>query len=601
MNGMNMNKYLIFPILLIILLTVGAASADENITLSEDTDSQSPDDIPIIEEDLNETSEISQQAPCLENTKIESKEVTTYHKENAELVGYLKDSNNQPISNKSVSIFINSKTYNKITDKYGKIVLKLNLKPNTYKATIRFGGDENFTASMINVMVNVKQIPLAIKTNNFNTYVGSDLYFKAKVFNKVTKTPIKGIKVLFKVFIGHNKYKKYYATTDENGLAILKKNFKVGSYKIIASVKKNKKIKSKARLTVKATAEMGCTSIYIQVNKTEAVAGFRRDSTYAANLNIKVSKWHGRTAIKQYKTTNTYFFHSITTSDGWMIGTGGADNPSVNKAIEKLAGKMVKSGKIKKTTLKKIQRYEKRLGIGHFAIKAPNGKYAVVWGSSIKTGKLKSGQYISVPNRKSLFRHGSYYKFSKDPANAAIKILATDSFGINRRDATVFHWKSITNEGSTTSKVFVYAANDNGHLAGKNTGHLKDNIYFKGTFFSKNKLPKTPNKLFLGVHDFGSIDKLIKIQTKVDAPELTKTLNESKTFDITVKEKKTQNPIKNIKIKIKIADKVYTVKTDAKGVVKFNTNSLDIGTYKVTIYSGNKKYYVSAKSTIIIK
>jgi len=146
----------------------------------------------------------------------------------------------------------------------------------------------------------------------------------------------------------------------------------------------------------------------------------------------------------------------------------------------------------------------------------------------------------------------------------------------------------------------AYAANDNGKLAGRSTGHLKDDIYFKGTFFSKNNLPKTPSKMLLGVHKFGSIDKLIKTQTSVKAPKLTKDLNESKTFDITVKDKKTKKPVKNIKLKVKIRNKTYTVKTDSKGIAKFNTESLTNGTYSVLIYSGNIKYYVSAKSTIKI-
>ena len=107
--------------------------------------------------------------------------------------------------------------------------------------------------------------------------------------------------------------------------------------------------------------------------------------------------------------------------------------------------------------------------------------------------------------------------------------------------------------------------------------------------------------MLLGVYNFGSIDKLIKTQTTVKAPKLTKTANQAKTFDITVKNKKTKKPIKNLSLKIKIGKKVYTVKTNSKGVAKFNTKSLKVGTYKLIIYSGNIKYFVSAKSTIVIK
>lgn len=597
-----MNKCLIFLILFLALFTVAAVSANENVTLDDQTVSQGIEELPVadgIEISENESSNTAQVSQM--DTRIEAEDVTANHNEKAELVGYLKDGNNQPVCNKTVSIFINAKSYNKTTDNFGKVVLKLDLKPNTYNATIRFGGDENYTASAANFIVVVKSIQMAIKTSNYKTYVDSGLYFKAKVFDKITKAPLSGVKVLFKVYIGNNKYKKYYAITDKNGMAVLKKNFKVGSYWIVTSIKKNKKVKSKAKLTVKATAEMGCSSLYLQVSKTEGTLGFRRDSTYAANLHIKVIKWQGRTALKQYKNKNSYFFHAIITSDGWAIGNGGADNSGINKAIQKLAGKIVKSGKIKMSILKKIQRYEKSLGIGHFAIKAPNGKYAVVWANSIQKGKLKAGQYLCVPNKKSSFKQGSWNKFSKNPAKAAIKILAKDSFGVNRRDVTVFHWKSVTEEGSTSSSVSVYAANDDGHLVGRSTAHLKDNIYFKNTFFSKNKLPRTPSKLLLGVHNFGSIDKIIKIQTVVKAPELTKTLNESKTFKIKVKDKKTKQPIKNVKIKIKIGDVIYTVRTDSNGVAKFNPKSLGVGSYKVKIFSGNKKYYVSAKSAIVIE
>lgn len=304
-------------------------------------------------------------------------------------------------------------------------------------------------------------------------------------------------------------------------------------------------------------------------------------------------------AVKQYKT-NSYFFHCLATADGWMAATGGMDNPSINHAIEKLAGKMAKSGKIKKSYLKKIQRYERQLGIGHFSIKAPNGKYALVWASGISTGKLKSGEFIDVPNARSMFRHGTWDKYSSNPVKAAIKVAATDSFGVNRRDATAFHWKATTSEGKTTSTLKAYAANDNGRLAGRSTAHLRDDIVCKGKFISKESLPKTPSSKFIGKFKLGNIDKLIKTQTKVNAPALNMNFNDSKTFDVTVKDKKTKNPIKKLKLKLKIDNKVYTVKTNSKGVASFNPKTLKAGDHEVTIYSGNDKYFVSSKSTITI-
>lgn len=605
---MSSKRFLIVPILLLILLSIGFVSASDNgtdeIALIDESVSQPVDENSLndeIDNDINDSSNMGVDDSCPMSTKIASEDVTTYYKENSEFVSYLKDSNNQPISNKRVSILINSKIYDRTTDVEGKIVLKLNLKPGTYCAKVKFDGDENYTSSIANAIVKVNKATLAIQTKNFKTYFESGFYLKAKVINKVTKNPVQGVKVAFKV-LKNNKYKTYYATTDSNGIAKLKKNFNVGSYKVVVSLKKNaylKAKKTKAVLTIKETAEMACSSLYLQVSNTEAVAGFRRDATNAKTLHIVKYKLNGKLAVKQYKT-DSYFFHSITTADGWMAGTGGWDNPVVNHAIENLAGKIIKSGKITKYYLKKIQRNERKLNSGHFSIKAPNGKYAIVWASGIKVGKLKPGEFIDVPNARSMFRHGTWTKYSNDPAKAAIKVAATDSFGVNRRDATAFHWKATTVDGKTSSTLKVYAANDNGRLVGKSTGHLKDNIIFKGKFISKNSLPKTPSSKFLGTYKFGSIDKLIKTQTTVKAPKLNTTLNESKTFEITVKDKKTKKPIKDLKLKLKIKNKVYTIKTDSKGVARFNPKSLGIGNYNVLIYSGNLKYFVSVKSTIII-
>jgi hypothetical protein len=595
-------NYSIILLLLLIFLTVGIVSANENITddisLNEEISSQNVSETPItkeIESDNNDNMQDPQE------TAIESKNVKTYYKEKSELVAYLKDSNNQPIANKKIVISINNKNYDKLTDNLGKVILKLNLNPGTYTAKISFAGDNDYAASSANAIVKVNKAALQITTKNFKTYFESGFYFKAKIINKVTKKPVEGVRVAFKVY-KNNKYRTYWATTDARGVAKLKKNLKAGSYKVVTSIKKSKNLKakkSKAKLTIKETAEMGCSSLYLQVGKYESVAAFRRDATNAKLLHIVKYKINGKVAIKQYKT-NSYFFHLVTTADGWMFGTGGIDNPSVNRAIEKLAGKIVKAGKIKKSYLRKIQNYERVLGLGHFSIKAPNGEYGLVWSGSIIKGKLKAGEFIDVPNVVSSFRHGKWAKLSKNPATAAIKVAATDSYGVNRRDVTVFHWKATTKEGKTTSTLKVYAANDNGRLVGRSTGGLMDDVKFKGVFFSKYSLPKTPSKLLLGTHSFGSIDKLIKTQTMVNAPKLTKIQNESKTFDITVKDKKTKKPIKNLKLKLKIGEKVYTVKTDSKGVARFNTKSLDEGTYKVAIFSGNDKYYVSAKSTIKI-
>ena len=591
-------------ILLILIVSLSFVSAHENTT-------------DIVKDKIKYSENIGEFNNDLlgADSHIEIDDGNYYYKEKNTLVGYLKDTNGTAIKNKQVDIFLNEKHYIKTSDDSGKISLPMNLKPNSYALKIKFAGDENYTANSLNSIVKVKKPVLAIEMSNYKTYVDSDLFFKVKVYNKLTGNPISGIKVLFKVYsLKDKKYYYYYATTDKKGFAILNRNLKVGTYKISTQIKdsKNKKYVSyknsnkKVTMKVKPTAETGCCSFYLQVNSKESVAGFRRDATNALNIYIKHVKWHGRTAMKQYKLGNSYFFHSITTSDGWMIGTGGIDNPSINKAIENLAGKMVEEKKIKKSYIKKIQNYERQLGLGHFSIKAPNGKFAVVWLNGYSIGKLNPGEYISVPNLRSYYRHGDYDQFSSNFIKAAIKVGATDSYGVNRRDITIFHWKMSTDKNfKTTSLVKTYASNDAGNFVGRSTSYLKDDIYYKNKFISKNNLPNSPKMLVLGVHKFGNIDKFIKTLTIVKAPSVTAKFNESRFFKVLVKNKKTKEAISSAKIKIKLSfngtTKYYTLRTNDIGIAKINTKDLSKGAYRVDISQANKKYLISAKTKIIIK
>ena len=99
--------------------------------------------------------------------------------------------------------------------------------------------------------------------------------------------------------------------------------------------------------------------------------------------------------------------------------------------------------------------------------------------------------------------------------------------------------------------------------------------------------------------------KVSKAKTTVKAVKVTNKFKKSKYFKLTVTNKATKKPVKNIKVKLKIyTGKKYaikTIKTNSKGIAKFNTKSLKVGSHKVVISSGNSKYTISAKSTIVIK
>ena len=99
--------------------------------------------------------------------------------------------------------------------------------------------------------------------------------------------------------------------------------------------------------------------------------------------------------------------------------------------------------------------------------------------------------------------------------------------------------------------------------------------------------------------------KITKAKTKVKAPKVVGKLGQSKYFKITVKHSVSKKAVKKLKLKVKVYTgkkaKTYVIKTNKKGIAKFNTKKLKRGLHKVVILSANKNYIVSKKSSIKIK
>ena len=94
-----------------------------------------------------------------------------------------------------------------------------------------------------------------------------------------------------------------------------------------------------------------------------------------------------------------------------------------------------------------------------------------------------------------------------------------------------------------------------------------------------------------------------KIATKVSADQVANQYKKSKYFKVKIKDKK-GHYVKNVKIKLRIytgsKSKVYALKTNSKGIAKFNTKVLKLGSHKVKISSANAKYTISKTSKIFI-
>lgn len=99
--------------------------------------------------------------------------------------------------------------------------------------------------------------------------------------------------------------------------------------------------------------------------------------------------------------------------------------------------------------------------------------------------------------------------------------------------------------------------------------------------------------------------KINNAKTIISAPKISVKYKKSYYFKVRAKHMSTKKYIRGLKIKLRIYTgkkyKTYTVKTNTKGLAKFNTKNLKRGTHKVVIISGNSNYVVSKKSSIKIR
>jgi hypothetical protein len=341
----------------------------------------------------------------------------------------------------------------------------------------------------------------------------------------------------------------------------MKKTVSVSTSKNVAVTKSTSKI-------IKGS---GCCSVLVHVKKGYDVFAFRRDSTYTANLYIKRSKWYGKDTIKEYKTVHGYFFHTIVSTGGWIVATGGPDIPSLNRKLEALAGRTSVSGHITHSTLNSAYGILRSEGMGHFIIKAPNGNVGLVIYNGGRTKealfKMANGQYVSVPNGPGYYRSG--YTSTINPISSAIHLETTDRWGANRRNIITYQ---VMNTNYAT-QVKIWASTSRG---------TPDNIYFGGKKIGKYTLPKIPNKKYIG-------------QVNLKTPQISSTnptnlmtdVNRTTSIEIKFSENiKTSTYFKNINIKDLTTNKYVTItKTIIGNTLNIQTTATrNVDTwYQVTI------------------
>ena len=246
----------------------------------------------------------------------------------------------------------------------------------------------------------------------------------------------------------------------------------------------------------------GCCSIVCQLDGNNSLLSFRRDAKYSANINIEQVEWHGKNAIKQYKTEQGYFCQVIVTNDGWTVGYGGMDDGPDNEYVENLTADMISKNDISEDGLKEIQRIKASHGRGHAIIKAPNGHYGAVINDTHFTGDLKEGDYLSLPNKYAYFRSGHMSENTSDKIKSMQNLEITDGYGLDRRDITTYFFHQVENDTFKGNITDIYMSNDDGSTFGMKTGGLYDNIKFNGTVINGSSIPIAPSYKQLGTIEF---------------------------------------------------------------------------------------------------
>ena len=400
-------------------------------------------------------------------------------------------------------------------------------------------GDKTFNAT-------VKKATVKITIDPFKEYIGTNKDVVIKVVNDETNEAVKGTRIDF--YIPNTSAKYYYDTTNESGICVLHvDSLNAGTFKI--------------------TASMNDTANFNQVKASQNITIMKRP------VNIKVS------------ITSPYYYNS------GSVATIKVTDKNTGKA---LSGVRI-SFKISSYTLYFTTNKKGIINIDSTSIAA--GKYKVII-------KADDAKYISDEQAKTITVKKATGKISVKKVTAYYK---NPSSRVTVKITNTKNKKAIFN-----AKLFIQIYFNNN----------RDYHYFyiRTGLDGKIKLPLDnlePGKhnIFVSRNDnknytaknVKNVIIIKKAPVKFSAKKLTAKKGANKYFKVAVKNTKNKKRLSSgVKVKIKVytgkSYKVFSKKTDSKGIAKLNVKSLKKGTHKVVIERGTP--YIKAKSlksTIKIK
>lgn len=235
-----LKRLFLISILLIIILGISTVSASNSTNLQ------------------NNDADSNIQVDNVKSITLTPKKLsTTYASGKYFKVKAIDTETKKPVSKVKLTLKVyTGKKYKKITTttdskgiaKYSPSFLKI----GKHKIIVNVKDKQKFTSKAKTSYVKVSKAKLTIKAPKTTNNYKANKKFTVTVLNKESKNPMKGIKVLLKVFTG-SKYKKYLLKTNKKGVvSINTKKLSKSSHKVVVNVKKTSKIKSaSAKSTIK--------------------------------------------------------------------------------------------------------------------------------------------------------------------------------------------------------------------------------------------------------------------------------------------------------------------------------------------------------------
>ena len=187
---------------------------------------------------------------------------------------------------------------------------------------------------------------------------------------------------------------------------------------------------------------------------------------------------------------------------------------------------MIKNNNIINELIENVLKINSMQNLGHFFIKAPDGKYRLVIyiidekKVIIEKGKLNSGEYIISSNVYAYYKKGkiSDLKIKENYTYISRYLVAIDEYSSHRTNDFTYNY--VTTDKSKYVDIFV--ANDDGSLAHKsNNSHLFNDIYINEKYILGEKVPIIMKDMYLDrylieTHDDGKDNKINNLKININ-------------------------------------------------------------------------------------